>query len=82
MSQKCLVTFCQLANLQKPASVTFFPNYCVSQDLTSGKMIGCTKERNGLYYLDTEEGGTIWAYQIKGTTERFLECYWLMHTRD
>lgn len=32
-------------------SVTFFPYWCVLQDLVTKKMIGLGKERNGLYYL-------------------------------
>ena len=44
-------------------------------------MIGSAKERNGLYYLDTEEGGKVQAYQTKGTAEGFFESYWLMHER-
>ncbi|RVW29730.1 Retrovirus-related Pol polyprotein from transposon TNT 1-94 [Vitis vinifera] len=60
-----------------------------SEELTSGKMIGSAKERNGLYYLDIKKGGKVQAYQIKGTAKRFFEIkgtakglfesYWLMH---
>nr|XP_011467783.1 PREDICTED: tyrosine-protein phosphatase non-receptor type 23-like [Fragaria vesca subsp. vesca] len=32
-------------------SVTFFPYWCILQDLISRKTIGLGKERNGLYYL-------------------------------
>ena len=32
-------------------SVTFYPSYCVFQDLSSKKMIGGGREQNGLYYL-------------------------------
>jgi hypothetical protein len=32
-------------------SVTFFPYWCILQDLVTKKMIGLGKERNGLYYL-------------------------------
>ena len=30
----------------------FLPSHCVVQDLSSGKMIGSAKEREGLYYFD------------------------------
>ena len=65
---------CNLLSISKltktdNCSGTFFPNYCVFKDLTLGKMIGSAKERNGLYYLDTEEGGKVQAYQIKRTAE-------------
>ena len=36
-------------------SVTFFSTHCVFEDLTTGKVIGSAKEREGLYYLVTEE---------------------------
>ena len=83
MSQKCSTTFCQSTNLKKPAIVlvTFFLNYCVFQDHTSEKMIGNSNERNGLYYLEIEEGGKVQAYQIKGTAEGFFKSYWPMHER-
>jgi len=35
-------------------SVTFFPSYCVFQDLTTGRRIGSGREREGMYYLDDE----------------------------
>ena len=44
-------------------------------------MFDSAKERNGLYYLDTKEGGKVQAYQIKGTIEGFFESNWLMHER-
>ena len=55
---------CNLLSIKKltktsNCSVTFFPNHCVFQDLSSRKMIVSAKERNGLYYLDTEEGGKV-----------------------
>jgi len=33
-------------------SVTFYPSYCVFQDLQTKKMIGGGHERDGLYYLN------------------------------
>ena len=36
-------------------SVTFFSNRCVFQDLATGKTIGNTKEREGLYYLNPQD---------------------------
>ena len=30
----------------------FLPSHCVVKDLSSGKMIGSAKEREGLYYFD------------------------------
>ena len=30
----------------------FLPSHCVVQDLSSGKIIGSAKEREGLYYFD------------------------------
>ena len=36
-------------------SVTFFSTHCVFEDLTTGKVIGSAKEREGLYYLVTKE---------------------------
>ncbi|WJZ82361.1 hypothetical protein VitviT2T_002127 [Vitis vinifera] len=33
--------------------MTFFPIYYAFQDQDLGNMIGVTKERNGLYYLET-----------------------------
>ncbi|XP_075490977.1 uncharacterized protein LOC142529351 [Primulina tabacum] len=32
--------------------VTFYPNFCVFQDLSTGTIMGIGKERNGLYHLD------------------------------
>ncbi|KAL0283535.1 UNVERIFIED_CONTAM: Retrovirus-related Pol polyprotein from transposon RE2, partial [Sesamum radiatum] len=34
-------------------SVTFYPSYCVIQDLQTRRMIGTGHERGGLYFLDT-----------------------------
>ena len=34
--------------------VTFFPHYCVFQDLSSGKVRVTGKERDGLYMVDTQ----------------------------
>ena len=39
---------------QYNCSVTFFPSYCVFQDLTTGRRIGSGHERGGMYYLDEE----------------------------
>ena len=36
-------------------SVTFFSTHCVFEDLTTAKVIGSAKEREGLYYLVTKE---------------------------
>ena len=36
----------------------FFTQFCVIQDLRSGKMIGTGTERDGLYYLDPSKKGT------------------------
>lgn len=33
--------------------VTFFPNICIFQDLSTKKAIGVARECDGLYYLDT-----------------------------
>ena len=32
-------------------SITFFPYWCILQDLATRRMIGLGKQRNGLYYL-------------------------------
>jgi len=37
---------------QHNCSVTFFPSYCVFQDLTTGRRIGSCRERGSMYYLD------------------------------
>jgi len=37
---------------QHNCSVTFFPSYCVFQDLTTGRRIGSGHEKGGMYYLD------------------------------
>ena len=34
-------------------SVTFFPNFCILQDLATKKTIGLGKQHNGLYYFST-----------------------------
>ncbi|KAL0313653.1 UNVERIFIED_CONTAM: hypothetical protein Scaly_2913400 [Sesamum calycinum] len=34
-------------------SVTFYPSYCVIQDLQTRRMIGTSHERGGLYFPDT-----------------------------
>ena len=60
--------------------VTFLPTHCVFQDLITGKVIGSAKEREGLYYLVTEEQGKIQDHQIKGNIEKEREL-WLIHER-
>ncbi|XP_048447677.1 uncharacterized protein LOC125480691 [Pyrus x bretschneideri] len=42
----------------------FFTQFCVIQDLHSGKMIGTGTERDGLYYLDPSKKGTCNNIQI------------------
>ncbi|RVW41870.1 hypothetical protein CK203_104748 [Vitis vinifera] len=44
-----------------------------NQDLITGKVIGSAKEREGLYYLVTEEQGKIQDHQIKGNIEKERE---------
>ena len=39
---------------QLNCSVNFFPEFCVFQDLSIGKVKGIGKERNGLYYLPSQ----------------------------
>lgn len=34
-------------------TVTFYPSYCIFQDLQTKRMIGGGHERDGLYYLDS-----------------------------
>ncbi|KAL0313438.1 UNVERIFIED_CONTAM: hypothetical protein Sradi_5743100 [Sesamum radiatum] len=43
--------FCQLTKKHN-CSVTFFPSYCVFQDLQTRRTIGGGHERGGLYFLD------------------------------
>ncbi|XP_069146032.1 uncharacterized protein [Solanum lycopersicum] len=38
-------------------SVHFFPNYCVFQDLSSGKVLEIGEEKNGLYMMSHRERG-------------------------
>ncbi|EOY09554.1 Uncharacterized protein TCM_024962 [Theobroma cacao] len=33
--------------------ISFFPNFCLFQDLTTKRIIGTGRESEGLYYLDT-----------------------------
>lgn len=35
--------------------VTFYPHLCVFQDLTSGKIVGIGREKNGLYHFTKQQ---------------------------
>ena len=45
-----LISASKLAKDQN-CCIIFFPDYCILQDLVSGKMIGSGKQRGGLYYM-------------------------------
>jgi len=51
---KFLVSLLSISQFTKQynCSVTFFPSYCVSQNLTTEKRIGSGREIGGMYYLD------------------------------
>ena len=75
---------CNLSSISKltksqNCSVTFFSTDCMFQDLTTGKVIGSAKEREGLYYLVTEKQEKIQAHQIKKKKKK--RELWLMHER-
>jgi len=58
----CVLTFkfnlMSVSNMTKElnCSATFFPHYCVFQDLISGKVRGIGKEEDGLYILHSKSG--------------------------
>ncbi|KAI5321563.1 hypothetical protein L3X38_030634 [Prunus dulcis] len=66
-------------------TVTFWPTYCVFQDILSSKKIGCATRRGKLYYLDLasdSEASLSQAYKIGGTSvEKQTSEVWLWHRR-
>ena len=48
----CNLPFISQLSKKSNCSAKFLSSHCVFQDLSSGKMIGSAKEREGLYYFD------------------------------
>ena len=64
-------------------SVTFFPSYCVFQDLLTKQKIGSGSEKNGLYFLDlalNKQGQSSVAHHSTVPTKATEEI-WLWHQR-
>jgi len=53
-----LISMHQLAN-DRNCIITYGAHFYLIQDLTSKMMIGAAKERNGVYYLKSDAGGTV-----------------------
>jgi len=53
--------------------VTFSQSHCIFQDLSSGKMIGCTKENEGLYQISRLDHPTEFRSSIQSSLATILK---------
>ena len=70
---KCNLLSVSKLTKEKGCLVTFFQSYCVFQYLFSGKMIGSTKEKGGLYQTPRLDHSTRFRSPIQSSLFTILE---------
>lgn len=78
---KFLLNLLSISHLTKTLNcyVTFFPSYCVFQDMATKRTIGLGHENNGLYILDSSS--SVATSAIKGNTSSIPDELSLWHRR-
>ena len=64
-------------------TVTFWPSFCVFQDILTQKILGCGVRRGKLYYLELPENGGLKISQANQTSskDKARTTIWLWHRR-
>ena len=62
-------------------SVTFFPSYCVFQDLATGRVLGSGKLVDGLYVMESNSVCHLNSYQVSSKSNPVLESLYQWHRR-
>ena len=78
-----LLSVCQITSTLFNCTVTFWPLFCVFQDILTRKILGYGIRRGNLYYLELTENGGMKFIQANQTSskETTQETIWLWHRR-